>query len=614
MTQTFRLLIAAGLTLGNLSAQVDVTIDWPSKTLQNFPTRLEPPAKLKVTVKDVNDYLYSYKGSINVDPTPVTSISAAKFGSLSDDRCKSIDDVLARIDQAMRANFVVAKTANGKYPSIPMETSRAAWKANLQTEYTLMEAADATAKGCQGWNTYEKEWRPAMQRLSKADSGKHEYPFEATISENGKVTVTIIESYKDEVTDEGERNFVFQAQSGRFFLSVGFLATQVQARSYDVVDVGVIKGTAAVAAVGNTPAVAAVPDQTKKELRIQGTGSYRPTAAVLLNYKIPLPKFMGPKYGFALSAGPVYRISQNAGASTASNWGLFAGASLHLWERLWITPGFHIGEFSDLPRGFTAADGLRIPDGFPSTFSGVNRFTTRFGIGITFRAADFKAASSLLVSQAPAGSGAATSTGQGLAGATATTGATGATAVASAAGPSAVGAAVSGSSEGSLTKDIVKLRDLIAAAQKKVKDAEAGVKEKDATRQGALYLKAAADAAVSQAWIVLDDKTTDRNKAREFVNSASAKLLAANQADRPAAQAALDDAQNKLQGASEALGTAMAKLEAAKSTVSAAQDTVVFATAQSTAAIDALAKARKTLAALEEERKAICNALGGCLP
>ena len=60
------------LILTSTCCAQDVIIDWalPSHGLERAPSRLEPPVTLKVVVKNVNDYLYSYRGEITVDPTP----------------------------------------------------------------------------------------------------------------------------------------------------------------------------------------------------------------------------------------------------------------------------------------------------------------------------------------------------------------------------------------------------------------------------------------------------------------------------------------------------------------------------------------------------------------
>jgi hypothetical protein len=129
----------------------------------------------------------------------------------------------------------------------------------------------------------------------------------------------------------------------------------------------------------------------------KGTGAWHPTAALLLNYKLPVNRLMGERWGMALSAGPVYRTTSSpVGTSSSSNWGAFAGLSFYLWERLTLTPGVHLGTFADTPLGFHSGGSFNpvVPAGI-TTINPVNRSTARFGIGITFHAADFKKAAAL---------------------------------------------------------------------------------------------------------------------------------------------------------------------------------------------------------------------------
>jgi hypothetical protein len=113
--------------------------------------------------------------------------------------------------------------------------------------------------------------------------------------------------------------------------------------------------------------------------------------AALLNYRIPLPSSWQwtkgwnttDTAGISISTGPVFRLAgSNSGTSS---FGYFGGVSLHLWQRFFITPGVHLGEFADFPAGF--GPGSVIPPNF-GTLTPVKRWTARFAIGLTFKAAD----------------------------------------------------------------------------------------------------------------------------------------------------------------------------------------------------------------------------------
>lgn len=64
--------------------------------------------------------------------------------------------------------------------------------------------------------------------------------------------------------------------------------------------------------------------------------------------------------------------------------GLFAGVSVHFWKYMYLTPGFHVGQFADFPAGFTHS-GQDIPPSFTGPLTPQTRTTARFAIGITFK-------------------------------------------------------------------------------------------------------------------------------------------------------------------------------------------------------------------------------------
>jgi len=598
------------------SAQEEIEIDWATKSLKRYPARLEPLIPVVIVIKGINDYLYSYRGSLRVDPIAESSIDPSSLpggrvnlSSLVVGDCKIFDDAAKVVDDGLTADFTLTKE-DGVYPSRKMEESKKAWKA-IELSYKLLEAAPAAGQSCASWKTYNTANRKKAQRLARADSGTHEERIPSTIPENGRVTVTVTEYYADELTKDGSKEYAFQAGSGRFFLSVGFLATQVQARSYDVVDVGVIRGTPAVAATATTPAVPAVTDQTTKELRIQGTGLFRPTTAVLLNYRMPFDRFWSPSKGIALSAGPVYRIAQSGTATNASNWGIFAGLSFHLWERMWLTPGFHIGEFSDLPRGFTAASGIRVPDGFPTTFSGVNRWTTRWGIGITFRAADFKSALSVIANTStpaaagkqPGAGGAATPIGKTSTDATPNT-------TPQANVPSTPSKCANVATAGELTAQITALKDCLAASQRALADADTALVGETAAREAAQNARTLASQTLELKKTQESSLEASSKLAAQEVKTATTNLLNGSVPERPALQTLLDSAQTKLQNASEALGKARSATEAAQADLTASNQRLVAANLLLSAATAKKAAAQSLVTALEVELKSVRDAAG----
>lgn len=376
-------LTAFALVASSCWAQHEITIDWAGqpKALVNVPTRVDQPLPVKIRVRNVNDFLYGYEGKITYEPNQPEAMARVDRDSgasvAGENACEVVKRDIAAAAEAIGKDFTLKK-AGDKYPSVPLADSKAAW-AKLNVVHSRLEAATSAQAACAEYKTeYVAKLQSKLAKLKRVADGDHEFTFADVLPGDGKYCIDITERYDDgaakSATNGGAFTACFYAQSSQFFLSVGYLATQVQNRSYDTVDVG--KEGAA----------------TVKELRIQGLGSFQPAAAVMLNYKLPVQKLMDQKMGLALSAGPVFRTSASQVGSTASNWGIFGGVSIHLWERLWITPGLHIGEFSDMPLGFSNTASRRVPEGIANPITGVNRWTTRWGVGITFKAADFKRA------------------------------------------------------------------------------------------------------------------------------------------------------------------------------------------------------------------------------
>ncbi len=346
--------------------------------------------QVRIRVVHVNDFLYTYEVKVKYEPKAADNISDAELKALIPQlAAASIGNPCASIDghaekaSVLAKEFVVTADKDGLFPSKTLKASQQDW-AKLEPEFQAFENAMGAEKTCPSYLTYVKTLQEKMRGLAKISKGDHEFTSDHVFPADGEYTVEAIEFY-DKKPTAAKYTAKFYARSSIFFLSVGYLGSQVQSRSYDTVDV----------ATG------------KKELRIQGTGTWRPTAAILLNYKLPWwQRLNGEKSSLAISAGPVYRTISSQTGSTSTNWGAFAGLSVSLWDRLVLTPGMHVGEFADMPLGFDNSRDRSIPAGIANPITGVNRWTTRFGIGITFQVADFKKAAALATfTKAPAAPG-----------------------------------------------------------------------------------------------------------------------------------------------------------------------------------------------------------------
>jgi hypothetical protein len=146
-------------------------------------------------------------------------------------------------------------------------------------------------------------------------------------------------------------------------LSVGVMATTLPYRTY--VSQSVPNGSS-----------------TQNVLVVNGASGWTPQGLALLNYKLFVLD-SGPQPGFAFSTGPAFKFGGTPGVS---DFGWFAGISLSLWRRLFITPGIQLGQFADFPAGFSR--GSVIPANF-GTLTPVTRWSGHFALGITFQTNSF---------------------------------------------------------------------------------------------------------------------------------------------------------------------------------------------------------------------------------
>jgi hypothetical protein len=119
---------------------------------------------------------------------------------------------------------------------------------------------------------------------------------------------------------------------------------------------------------------------------VQHGNSLQALGAALLNYQLPVFtswRWMRDSGGFAISTGPVYQFGGSPGVSRL---GYFGGISFHLFNRFYLTPGVHLGEFADFPLG--TCGGCALPDNF--TITPVKRWTAKFAFGITYRTNSFR--------------------------------------------------------------------------------------------------------------------------------------------------------------------------------------------------------------------------------
>jgi hypothetical protein len=386
-------------------AQNSVVIDWKTKTLLQAPSEVNVNTAVNVSIRNVNDFLYKYDVTVKATPRsiddfskiPSTGVTAAALGLSCTDKAKTAIVPISDLENVIDAKIRPQADKNGDYPSIPIGVTVAAWNTNIevpmkaaqQTVASLREALRDPIANCVGAddNAKRADANSAAAILRKYDDidaalgpyrtqlfgSDHEINFVYTLRPETDYSISIDEKYLVKTTLQGAAEFKFSPASTILTLSAGPLITWIPNRSY-------VSSTVPTAS-GGTQNVLTVNDFSGPQLQL----------ATLLNYRVPLPNSWGwaktwntsDEAGIAVSTGPVFRLSgSNSGTSS---FGYFTGVSLHLWQRFFVTPGVHIGEFADFPAGFER--GTTIPPSF-GTLTPVKRWTVRFAIGITFKAVD----------------------------------------------------------------------------------------------------------------------------------------------------------------------------------------------------------------------------------
>jgi hypothetical protein len=205
-----------------------------------------------------------------------------------------------------------------------------------------------------------------LQKLSDYLMLDHIVTFQNPVSPDQNYTCTVTEYYMQQPTTDGSLIISVQPTNALITLSLGPVFSKLQNRSYSAV-----------------VAPNAGSSGTSTVLGVQGN-SISSGIAALVNVRVPIPHFDGPKWGVDLAAGPVVRLNSQSGTSSA---GFFAGISLRLYRYIFVTPGSHVGEFADFPQGFSGP-GQPIPPNFGTPQPRI-RTSARFGIAITFQVKDF---------------------------------------------------------------------------------------------------------------------------------------------------------------------------------------------------------------------------------
>jgi hypothetical protein len=393
-----------------------ITLDWSQKSPTLMPLRRSGDYRFHAI--NLNDILYQYSMTGEA-PTPstddlslfqqliketqsslipnasggATAVAAVKAAGAADKvaPCPLADHLtkaMAQLDALSKAISDLQPQPTGKtYPSVPLLETQpkvgaveaaflvvGANVADVQTDIGDPKqipsacAEDSVLAAAKLITDQYPRMRSNVADLDARAKGLHTLDQEFHCEQTIGCSMSILESYAGSPTTANPNPWksTWQATLSQLTISGGFLLTTLQARSYSS---------------RTAPDPTAPTTKTVNVLGVDYSSGVRPALTALLNYHLPLPYTDWPKGGFALSAGPVIDVS--SGKADTSRFGFFGGISAHLWNRFWITPGVHVGEFADTPQGFKGAGDIIPPNiGTPVP---VKRYTARFAIAITFQ-------------------------------------------------------------------------------------------------------------------------------------------------------------------------------------------------------------------------------------
>jgi hypothetical protein len=341
--------------------------DWSTRPKEagksvDAPT-LQLSSKQQVTIKivNVNDMFYSYNmGCTSTLKSSGLDELTGLFLKVQGESDSDCDKKAAALDKEITDYLNTPEACGSNCTSVPLE--------DVQTRLTAYRQQIDLALACQpstSWVSRLKDLRAQIQTLLDKP---HFVTFPATIAPDYDYSCTITEYYKQQPTKNGTLTISIKLANTIITLSVGPLFSAIRNRTYTAI-------TAPNADASGTSNV----------LGVQGN-SFSTAIAALANFRIPWRKLSSDKFGLDLAAGPVVRLNSKSGSSSA---GFFGGVSIRLYRYLFLTPGFHVGEFPDFPQGFNRV-GQPLPPNFP-TPAPVTRTTAKFGVAITFQTKDFSA-------------------------------------------------------------------------------------------------------------------------------------------------------------------------------------------------------------------------------
>ena len=358
-----------------------VVVDWASKAITSQPATVEKATKATVRIDNVNDLMFTYSISYQLKPAQISDFDAvAKAFSIAGKAAgEAVSCDFSSVLVSMK-DFTDAEEAFHNLPAtnkgcseakpcnVTLQQALDAWQQSVQPKLVSAQSDLATfIKSCPSDN-YEQAIKAANDSLNVAEAtvnGPHSIQKANAIEllPDNVTSLEVDQLWKDTPTTDGSYSVDLTPSNNRLNLSAGALFSEIQNRSYAVRTVPSGTGTANV-------------------LSVDGISRFSPTAIALLNYEIP--RLDWERFGFAVSTGPVFRLGSK---SDTSSFGYFAGLSMHLFHRFYVTPGYHLGEYADFPAGFSQPNQV-VPTGFATPIP-IKRWTWRFGFALSYKAKDF---------------------------------------------------------------------------------------------------------------------------------------------------------------------------------------------------------------------------------
>lgn len=389
---------------------MELDLDWPSGSISL--SHVNRPGRYCFFLRNVNNMLYTYAFTLKDIPVSegssfdilknlLSNLSGLSAPSAPQGQQHKASEQLGEIvkqppacdptpAQNAAASLKVAleglnpgKDSSGKVDSVPVGTTEANWLpvstafdnfeqkigtliAQLNNKDVVCTGRDKDSAVRLVLDVYVPV-RNQFVKLKANAKSDHIVRYQAELDDTDSYDVVVTEDSGGQTTIGGTKTFHLEAGRPKVTGSLGFILTQLPARNYSSV----------------TAPNPSDPTMTQNVLGVDYGSGYRPAVAALLNYNLPRINLWLPprQVGLALSAGPVFDIA--SGKADTSHFGFFGGITFHLWNRLFLTPGVHVGEFADFPLGYRPGQAIPAGVGTPQP---VKRYTARFAIGITFDA------------------------------------------------------------------------------------------------------------------------------------------------------------------------------------------------------------------------------------